>query len=381
MPKSVSFIHTADLHLGRSFQDLGKRGSSLRRRIIAAFTKVIGAAIDRDADLILIAGDLFDAPAPPREALSALDSGFARLQEAGIKSVIMPGTHDPFGSRAFKSKTFTDRERHVHLLTPERPWVELGELDLAVSAWFPERERAGAWIGPADGWGKGRAFRVAMAHGSALSGLDVLGPPDMIPDSILKDDTVHYLALGHHHGTRLVAGTSAPAYYSGSPEILAFDQRDAGHALHVILADKEGEVEALVDRVRVGSLRVERIEVTAGEILGGRDLVREIEELADPDLYLEVMVEGQASLDASLPDFEELDEVYSDRFFKLRIENRVSRTRDLAEVGDLVESSVLAEFVSLAREKIEGSEGDERREWENALGLGIHFLTGGDQET
>jgi exonuclease SbcD len=263
MPQKISLIHTADLHLGKSFHELGSRGSLLRRSIISALGRSVDLALDRSVDLFLIAGDLFDSNLPSREALSVLEAEFSRLAGAGIRVIAMPGTHDPPGSRVFASAVFTARPRHVFVLTPEAPSLMLDDLDLAVGAYFPCRDRAGEWSGPDESFGQGRTFCVAMAHGSAISGLSEEGPEDRIPDSILRAPGVHYLALGHHHGARVVAEASMPAYYSGSPEMLATDQKEAGHALHVILEDRGGRVEAMVDKVRVGTLRSQRIKLSA----------------------------------------------------------------------------------------------------------------------
>jgi DNA repair exonuclease SbcCD nuclease subunit len=376
MPDRITLIHTADLHLGRSFQDLGRRGSRLRQRLLEALARTVALALDRSADLVLIAGDLFDSPAPAAGALAALEAGLARLAAAGVRTVVMPGTHDPPGSRVFGAPAFTRPER-VTVLTPEAPLCVFPELDLAVGAWFPARERSNEWIGPAPGWRGTHGFGVLMAHGSALPGLAEEGPEDRLPPAVLTDPEAHYLALGHHHGAGLVAARM-PAYYAGAPEMLAFNQKDAGHVLHVTLTRRGGEVKTEVERVRIGTLRYQRLEADAAELLTGRDLGRELAALADPDLYLDLTVAGIVPLDAQLPDLDALERDHAERFFKLRIQDRVSRGRDLSAAAP--EASVLAEFIRRARERIDAAAGPEAEEWEEALRLGLHFLSGEDRE-
>ncbi|HUT54461.1 MAG TPA: DNA repair exonuclease [bacterium] len=377
MPKKLSLIHTADLHLGKSFQELGTRGVQLRRRIISAFRRTVDLALDRRADLFLIAGDLFDSNTPSREAQSVLEAEFARLAGAGIRVAVMPGTHDPPGSRPFASPVFSSRPRHVFVLTPEAPSLVLDDLDLAIGAYFPCRDRAGEWTGPDESLGRGRTFCVAMAHGSAMSGLSEGGPEDRIPDSILRAAGVHYLALGHHHGARVVADAAMPAYYSGSPEMLAIDQKEAGHALHVILEERGGRVEVTVDKARVGTLRYQRLKVGMDEARAGRDLAQELTRLADPELFLDLILEGAAALDAELPDLAGLESTYADAFFKLRLIDRTTRTRELNSLAEVPPASVLAEFMRRMQERIKEAKSPEREEWEEALRLGIHFLSGG----
>lgn len=380
MSKSISFIHTADLHLGKCFQELGAQGRHLRQCILDALSRAVDTALDRSVDLFLVAGDIFDSPDPPKDALLALDSAFSRLADAGIRVCIIPGTHDPPGSRIFDGPIFTSRPRHVFVLDPNNPARAFDDLDLCVSAWFPSRDRAREWVGPPDGWHRDKTFRIAMAHGSVLSGLSSDGPDDLIPDKILDDRDVHYLGLGHHHGMGPVSRSAMPAYYPGSLEMLAVDQKEAGHVLHVSLNEQDGQVEAAVDGVRVGTLRYKLLSMEAAEVLAGRDPEKELNDAADPDLFMDLVVEGMAPLDAALPDWDEMVERLLPGFFKLRIIDNTRRTKTLESISDIPESSVTAEFVRRMQEMIEDSEGPERAEWEEALRLGILHLTGSDQK-
>ena len=380
MPPKVSFIHTADLHLGKSFQELGNHGSKLRHHIIAALNRGVEVARDRAVDLFLIAGDLFDSTAPSREALSVLEAAFARLSESGIRAVVIPGTHDPAGSRAFSSPILYSRPRQVFVITPEEPVRIFEDLDLAVGAWFPLRGRAREWTGPPRGWGRDRTFRVAMAHGSALPAMGDEGPEDLLPEFLLHDPEIHYLALGHHHGARPVDEAVMPAYYSGSPEMLAMDQKEAGYVLHVVLDAGGKQIRAAVDKVRVGSLRYLKLRLDAAEVAAGRDLNREIERAADPDLFFEVALEGTAALDAMVPDPAELERRYAPAFFRLKIIDRTTRGPELSAVANIPEASVLAEFIRRLQERISEASGPEREEWEEALRLGVQYLVGSDRE-
>lgn len=378
MAKSLSFIHTADLHLGRKFQDLGRQGRTLRKRILEAFSRTVDAALDRSVDLVLIAGDLFDSPEPAGEALVHLQRGFDRLAVAGIRVCAMPGTHDPSHSQVYSSALFSARPDRLVLLRPEQNSVVFEDLDLAVGAWFPSRSRKEEWISPPEGWHCERTFRIAMAHGSAMPRIGEEGPTDLIPRELLDDPGLGYCALGHHHGTGPVEGARAPAYYSGAPEMLAVDQKEAGNVLHVILRETGAGVKATVERVRVGSLRYRRIEFLAGEA-GERDIESEIEAMADLDLFLDVEIKGVAPLDAALPDWVDLQDRLGPGFFKLRVIDRSLAGDAVGSLEDLPTNSVTAEFVRRIRGRIESARESEKGEWEEALRLGLHFLMGSDR--
>ncbi len=61
----IRLLHTADVHLGAKFLSLGDKGAAQREQIRASFKKLISLAIAEDVDVVLIAGDLFDANQQP----------------------------------------------------------------------------------------------------------------------------------------------------------------------------------------------------------------------------------------------------------------------------------------------------------------------------
>ncbi len=381
MSKRVSFIHAADLHLGKSFHELGRHGASMRKCILDSLSRLVDAAIDRKVDLVLLAGDTFDSAEPAGEAVSSLARAFERLAAAGVRVCAIPGTHDPPRSNAYKkrAKLFTDGSGAV-LLTPEEPASLFDHLDLAVCAWFPSPERVREWIGPPEDWHRGKTFKVGMIHGSALSLSGDARPDDLVPESILSDPDLHYLALGHHHGCGPVSNARMPAYYSGSTEMLAVDQRDAGHVLHVTLEQLAGEVRVDVTKVRTGVLRYERSSCDVEELASGRDIRSELFKKASPELFLDLVVEGVVPLDAQTPDWQRLEQDLSQSFFKLRVIDKSSRSDSLETMSAVPENSVMAEFMRIVQQMTRESEGPERKEWEMALRLGVHYLAGSDQD-
>ena len=70
----MRFLHTADWHVGKPL-----RGRSRMDEYAAALEQVAGIAIDRKVDAVLVAGDVFDSPAPPPEAEKLVYDFLARL--------------------------------------------------------------------------------------------------------------------------------------------------------------------------------------------------------------------------------------------------------------------------------------------------------------
>lgn len=60
MGREVTFIHTSDIHLGRSFKYLGDKAKSARDHLNDILFKIADLAITKKVDIVFIVGDLFD---------------------------------------------------------------------------------------------------------------------------------------------------------------------------------------------------------------------------------------------------------------------------------------------------------------------------------
>jgi DNA repair exonuclease SbcCD nuclease subunit len=86
----ATFVHTADNHLGYEQYGFKARFNDFA----LAFYSVIDDAIARNADLVVIAGDLFNKRAIDALTLIQAEDGLKRLKEAGIPAVAIEGNHD-----------------------------------------------------------------------------------------------------------------------------------------------------------------------------------------------------------------------------------------------------------------------------------------------
>ncbi|WP_419915089.1 exonuclease SbcCD subunit D [Candidatus Poriferisodalis sp.] len=85
----MRILHTSDWHLGRSFH-----GAPLLPEQSEIVDRLVALTSDRDIDLVLIAGDLYDRAIPPSDAVRLLDNALVRLREAGASIVAITGNHD-----------------------------------------------------------------------------------------------------------------------------------------------------------------------------------------------------------------------------------------------------------------------------------------------
>ena len=100
----MKFLHIADLHLGKQVADFSMLED--QRFILREILSMIDF---RHPDAVVVAGDLYDKPVPPADAVTLLDWFITELSEREIPLLIISGNHDSperleFGSGIFKQK-------------------------------------------------------------------------------------------------------------------------------------------------------------------------------------------------------------------------------------------------------------------------------------
>ncbi len=94
---TFSFIHTADIHLGRPFSNIPDT-QTCKKAVEKAFNNFIDYALVKNVDFVLIAGDTFDSDEQDFESKLILKEGLKKLDDADIKVYLICGNHDPLSS-------------------------------------------------------------------------------------------------------------------------------------------------------------------------------------------------------------------------------------------------------------------------------------------
>ena len=324
----LRIIHTADVHLGARHDDLGEQASAQRERQFAAFTATVDLALAEQADIFLIAGDLFDSNVQPRRSVERVAAQLKRLADSKIRTVLIPGTHDCYDRssiyRTYDLKTLAGSgpdDDFVTLLTPERPSIHLKACDAIVhgpvfatkrAPYSPLRDLAGKAGDPPATW------RIGMVHGSIS-----------IPGKTERDDVVFttdeigatgfdYLALGHWHSAQQSRAGGVTYAYAGAPEAVALDQDRAGKVLIVELEEVDGRRLITVQERQVGTTRFEKIEVDAATIKAQPALIETLGRRAHPDLVLDARVVGVRPDELDLH-LDEIEAALAPSFLKVRV--------------------------------------------------------------
>lgn len=325
----LRLIHTADVHLGARHDDLGDQAAAQRERQFAAFVATIDLALAEKADVVLIAGDLFDSNVQPRRSVERVAAQLKRLGDAKIRTVVIPGTHDCYERssiyRAYDLPTLagsTQDDDLVTVLTPDRPNVHLAACDAVVyGPVFATKKAPHSPLQDLDATGPGApdaTWRLGMVHGS----IAIPGRTDR-DDVVITTDEIaathlDYLALGHWHSLQQGKAGGVTYAYAGAPEPVALDQDRAGKVLVVDLEEQGAARTVTVSERTVGRTRFEKQAIDAATVGSQPELVATLGKLADPDLVLDVRLTGVRpdSLDLSI---DEVEAALAPSFLKVRV--------------------------------------------------------------
>jgi DNA repair exonuclease SbcCD nuclease subunit len=202
MRDPVRIVHAADCHIG-STRDLGAAES--------AFAGLISGAIDLSADILVIAGDLFDSSTVPAQRVLWVAEELRRLNKP---IVALPGNHDPWGPRSIYLGLLNRQIEGLHVITaPRGESFCVGGVTFwgrAVVSHDPGfRPLLGIPIRP-PGWG------VVVAHGLVVAGNEPTPRGSPIYPADLRAANWDYIALGHWPQFRLIEGYPTQICYSGA---------------------------------------------------------------------------------------------------------------------------------------------------------------------
>ena len=107
--KVLRILHTADWHLGKVVNEF-----SMIEDQRYYLNKLIDAVKDREIDVVIMAGDLYDRSLPPKDAVSLADEILTRfITELKIPVLVIAGNHDSNERIEFGSRLFIENQLHM----------------------------------------------------------------------------------------------------------------------------------------------------------------------------------------------------------------------------------------------------------------------------
>ena len=251
----MRLAHISDLHLGKRVNEFSMLED--QRYIVKQIESILE---EEAADAVLIAGDVYDKPVPPGEAVRLFDGFLTALADRGIHVFVISGNHDSperiaFGSRLMeKSRVYMApvydghvspielRDAYGSVYVYMLPFVK----PAVVKKCWPEEgiETYEDAVGCAVAHMKEEVFvpearNVLVAHqlvigASRCDSEEVsVGGLDQVSAGLFRD--FDYTALGHIHGPQNAGGDRIR--YCGSP--LKYSFSEAGHVKSVTIVDLE----------------------------------------------------------------------------------------------------------------------------------------------
>lgn len=258
----MRILHTADLHLGRQFN-----GIPLDDDQAAVLDQIACALIDHRADVLVIAGDIFDRAVPPETAVRQFNAFLSRIaSETEAAVVIIAGNHDSAhriaamaimpdtrrvlirGAIAAEEKPLLLSDAHGIIAfsglpfsyeyaarecfadeTIQTPENVLAAQVAAARRHIPEGAR---WVIVAHAFVSGAEGSDSERPLVRVGGIETVRPEIF--------GGAHYVALGHLHRPQSVGGLHIR--YSGSPLAFGFDEAGMIKSMNLVDIDAAGAV-------------------------------------------------------------------------------------------------------------------------------------------
>jgi DNA repair exonuclease SbcCD nuclease subunit len=225
----VTIVHSSDLHLGTddSFSEKDR---------LAVLPKVLTAASEANADVVVLAGDSFDNHRQPTELL---ERAVQMLRDYSKPVVILPGNHDPLTPDSVYRRAGFGLIPNVSILglNVEKA-ITFDELELEV--WGHAHFDYADMSPLANPRARTTRWQLAAAHGHYVD--EARDPNRLIGSWLIHREELNatgadYVALGHWNQATQVGDGEVTAFYSGSPEY-------AG-TVNVIRLHRDGAVEVI----------------------------------------------------------------------------------------------------------------------------------------
>ena len=255
----MKLIHLSDLHLGKRVN-----GFNLLEDQAYILTEILRIIDEERPEAVLLAGDIYDKPVPPAEAVQLFDEFLYALSRRELQVFVISGNHDSPERVAFASRLIDASGVHLSpvyhgTIAPVTLEDQYGPVRIYmlpflkpahVRRFFPEEEIVSytdALRAAIERMGMDPAERsVLVTHqfvtGAARSDSEdiTVGGTDNVDAEVFGG--IDYVALGHLHGPQTI-GPEGGIRYCGSPLKYSFSEAKQQKSVTVVTLGKKGDRE------------------------------------------------------------------------------------------------------------------------------------------
>lgn len=312
MKLSITFIHAADLHLGRVFAGLRHLPDAIYEKVLEsgfqALENLIQTAIDHRVDFVLFAGDIFDSNTVSLRTYIRFREQMEKLKQHGIFAFICHGNHDPFEEH----KQMIEWPENVTTFTEETVKCEAftaksGEIVHIYGFSYTKKQVMENKSGEFQKSGDAH-FHIAMMHGN-VEGQTEHDPYAPFSIHELIDKEFDYWALGHIH-KRQILSMNPPIVYPGN--IQGMNKKELGEkgCMLVTLTENEQASIAFIPTASIIWME-EAIDIT--NVGTWNELIENIEELKErhrkQNTFLLIRIIGSGKIHGHLQDRVEIEDL------------------------------------------------------------------------
>ena len=262
----LRFVHAADLHLDSPFKGLRAVAPEhvadvLHDATFRAYENIIELCIAEKVDALLVAGDIYDSGDRSLRAQRKFIDGLNRLHDAGIRSFVCHGNHDPLDGWEAR----LEYPPTCHRFGSEFEAIPVFEADpgraIVHGISYPRRDITENLVGRLGSIDQG-PFSIGLLHTNVgnIPGHDLYAPCSL--DDLCRTG-IDYWALGHIHTRQVLHDREPTVVYPGNPQGRHVNETGA-RGVYLVEVQDSGRVDPRF--IAVDSIRWEQLEVDIGEM-------------------------------------------------------------------------------------------------------------------
>ena len=368
--KKIKVLHTADIHFDTPFSGMTpKEALKSKEELKQVFEKIIKMTVEKEIDILLIAGDIFDNLSVNKTTLYFIKNCFENISKVNV--FISPGNHDPFNEKSFYN--IVEWPNNVHIFKGAMENVILEDLNTIVwgagfntshvnKSLLKEVKRVEEYN------------NIMVLHGEITNTKDGNEYNPITEEEIARSN-MDYIALGHRHKFSDVKKIENTYYsYSGCPQGRGFDELEDKGIILIELKDKFVESKFVRTSIRNYYEKEINIQGCFGYSEVKNKIINEIPSNHRKNNFYKIILKGEVCEEFTLNE-EFLQESLKDEFHFVKI---IDKSEIKLDINELIKGySLKSIFAKKIYERLQSAETEEERESIIlALKIGLQSISG-----
>ena len=368
--RKIKILHTADIHFDTPFSGMTpKEALKSKEELKQVFENIIKISLEKEIDILLIAGDVFDNVSVNKTTLYFIKSCFEKIDK--VRIFISPGNHDPFNEKSFYS--MVDWPKNVYIFKGVMDKMIIEELNTVVwGAGFNTPHVNKSMLKEAkriDNYNN-----IMVIHGEIAAAKESNDYNPITEEDIALSD-MDYIALGHRHKYSEVKRIKNTYYsYSGCPQGRGFDElEDKGI---VLLEVKDRFVESKFIKTSIRNYYEKKVNIEG--CFGYNEVkIKIINQILNDDRknnFYKIILVGQISEEFVINE-EVLEDLLKNEFHYVKVIDKSEIYLDITEL--MKGNSLKSIFAKKIYDRLRIAETEEEKEIINlALKIGLQSISG-----